>query len=386
MLRMRPNSLLSPRAVAMSGFLVVLALGGCSAHGSQNRGAGTAEPAKVAASASTVLPQPRQALPPGDLARFVGSARCIACHPNEAGQAKSRHARTLSRTDAREHARRFRQSTPVLDPLEGVEYRPAVAGGQCVLQVVGAGQPTAAPADYAFGSGSVAVTYVCRRKGASTELRLTHYSSDGKWGFTPGQRIGRKGETPEGTRLDARTEEACFSCHSTVLAKENGVLDPERSILGIGCEACHGAGAEHVEAVRRGARDLRMPALEAERQRVSLELCGSCHRAPGSVDLGSPAIAGQLPRLQSVALSLSDCFKKGGVSCMTCHDPHENAGATLRVDYNRKCLSCHAEAAPKQIACTVEPRGDCVSCHMPAQDIEMPGAIRFRNHWIKVWR
>jgi hypothetical protein len=273
----------------------------------------------------------------------------------------------------------------VLDSLEGIEYRAGVADGRCVLHVSGMEATEPVPADYAFGSGAVAVTYVNRRGGVSTELRLTHYALDDIWGFTPGQRVGRPATSPAGRVLSAETERACFSCHATVLAEEDGALDPERSILGVGCESCHGPGAAHVEAAKRGDLDLRMPDLGAAPQRVSLELCGSCHRSPGSVDLSNPGVAAQLPRLQSVALSFSVCFRKGGVSCMTCHDPHEDADAERLVDYDRKCVSCHTPGKATHVACAAQRTSDCVSCHMPEQDINMPGQVRFRNHWIKVW-
>src|SRR5687768_15269023 len=51
----------------------------------------------------TELPQPRSVVPPSQLSLYAGSARCTGCHPNEAGQLQSRHARTLSRTDPRLH-------------------------------------------------------------------------------------------------------------------------------------------------------------------------------------------------------------------------------------------------------------------------------------------
>jgi len=320
------------------------------------------------------------------LTLYAGSARCAECHPRQAIQRGSRHAATLSRFDPQRHAPWFRRGGAILDPLEGVEYRTRVVGGRCVLQAAGAADTVSVMPDYAFGSGGVSTTYVSRSNGVSTELRLSHYNVHDEWQFTPGQRVGRRATSPVGAVMDKSSERACFSCHSTALLEVNGSLDPEHSILGIECEACHGPGAAHIEAVMRRDRDLRMPALSSARQRVSLELCGSCHRSPGSVDLSKPGMAAQLPRLQAVALSFSECFKKGGVACMTCHNPHENAGATGRPDYNRKCLSCHAPGAPSRTPCKTQPAGDCVSCHMPKQDIEMPGEVRFRNHWIKVWQ
>ncbi len=94
----------------------------------------------------------------------------------------------------------------------------------------------------------------------------------------------------------------------------------------------------------------------------------------------------QMPRLQALALSLSGCSKKGGVTCMTCHNPHQDAGATPRATYNAQCVSCHNPSTPTHQSCPEQPAGDCVSCHMPAQDVGMPTSPKFRTHWIKVWR
>jgi hypothetical protein len=141
----------------------------------------------------------------------------------------------------------------------------------------------------------------------------------------------------------------------------------------------------------RRERDLRITRFAPLRERISLELCGRCHRAPGSVDVSDPVNAAQLARFQAQALSMSACFRKSEarLSCVTCHDPHRDAEPAASTGYNRRCAGCHAAAGLpvpfRRRSCPVAPRGDCVACHMPVQEVAMPSRPRFRTHWIKVW-
>ncbi len=327
---------------------------------------------------------PRRLVSAAEREQFLGDAACAECHARESRQRETRHARTLTPVDPAVHRPLFKKAGRRSDPLEELEFRTAVRDGRCVLTAAGPDGEKSAPADYAFGSGAVGYTYLARQGDRSLELRLSYYVHEGKWEFTPGQRMGGEANTPLGLMLDESQERACFACHTTALVREGSGLKPEQSLLGVTCEACHGPGAAHVQAARRGDRDLRMARLSAERARVSLELCGECHRAPERVDMHAPGMAEQLPRMQSVAMSMSGCFKKGGLSCVTCHDPHGDARDVTQAQYNAKCASCHDGSAGKP-PCPVRPRGDCVSCHMPLQDVGLPTAPRFRNHWIKAW-
>jgi hypothetical protein len=332
-------------------------------------------PSNISLVHETITPEAR--------GQYLGSKQCVRCHPAQARQLKSAHARTLAPVDPAIHGKYFRIPSRLTDPLEELSFHTLVKDGRCVLQASGEAGPQEAPADYVFGSGSVAYTYVSRSGDRSTQLRLSHYTRDGRWEFTPGMRLGGRANTPTGEVLTAAQERACFGCHSTALVRSGERLELERSILGIECEACHGPGQRHVAAVEHGQSDLQMPRLSSMRKQVSMQVCGQCHRAPGDVDMHAPGMAAQLPRLQAVALSRSACFTKGGVTCVSCHEPHGSARDTSRTEYNARCLSCHGPA--KTLVCPVKPRGDCVSCHMPAQDVGMPTSPRFRNHWIRVW-
>lgn len=318
---------------------------------------------------------------------FLGNEACVQCHQDQAIQNTSRHARTLARVDAKKFAPLFRSEVQYGDPLQGILYRTAVKDGRCVVEAVAMdnSRKREAAAEWAFGSGDVGVTFIGNTDAGPTELRLSHFGRAKTWDFTPGQKIGSPLKNPLGQTLTKREQVECFRCHTTALVKEGEKLLPEKSLLGVGCESCHGAGRDHVDAVKRGEKDLKMRRLQEVKEHVALGLCGQCHRSPASVDLEDPATASQIPRMQSVALSLSRCFSVGKVTCMSCHDVHQNADDTPRKVYNQRCMSCHTPGNQAQKSCPPRPTGDCVSCHMPAQEVGMPTAPKFRTHWIKEW-
>jgi hypothetical protein len=387
-LRQPPGRFLSPWRAAAGALLilsipVVWAVAGCrttSRHASL-----PATPAAPAAAADAVP----QHLPvvPSDLRRYAGSKACAPCHPREAGQQETHHARTLARVDTSRYAGRFRRSGTLRDPFLKIDYATEVRSGKCLLVATDGRHTATVAADFAFGSGNRGTTFLGQFHGRTVELRLSYYRPRNGWDFSPSQQVGTRTATPLGRALSPQVEGTCFNCHSTALVEEGGHAQPGRSILGIGCEACHGPGREHIEAARRGAANLRMADLSRQRAKVSDQLCGQCHRPSGPDDPGDPNIQPQLARFQQLALSLSACFTKSGsrLSCITCHDPHRDADRTSHAEYNQQCRGCHSRIALGEATCKFRPQGDCVACHMPAQTLAMPTQPRYRNHWIKVW-
>jgi tetratricopeptide (TPR) repeat protein len=95
----------------------------------------------------------------------------------------------------------------------------------------------------------------------------------------------------------------------------------------------------------------------------------------------------------------SDCYRNGGMTCTSCHDPHTQGYRTVdgtpipgRFD-DRQCTSCHASKAENPAAHTKHPAGSpgsqCVACHMPYdQQHELGRAIRYQrsDHTIAIPR
>lgn len=370
----------SPWLVALVALLCILGLFGCTL--SRRPEAGTAGISVI---------HKVEAMPAAALSRYAGNQACSSCHPREFKvHAASEHAHAMSRVTAATHGAYFRQPSGVVDPQQGIRYVTGVNGDRCVLTAVAPTGRTEAEATYGFGSGKHGITYLGRQGDTDLELRLSFYPEAHRWAFSPGQQLkGKSGGVilPTGLVKAAESVEGCFVCHGTAIAKENQLVVPDISLIGVGCESCHGPGKEHIAAVNRGDRNVRMAKLgQLNGQQLSQQVCGQCHRSPAGDDLNDPFNRGQLSRFQGLALSQSLCFTNSGgkLSCISCHDPHDQTPPSRTV-YNGKCVSCHDGAAADHRVCRIDPKGDCVSCHMPSQSVGMPFGLSYRTHWIKVW-
>jgi hypothetical protein len=86
-------------------------------------------------------------------------------------------------------------------------------------------------------------------------------------------------------------------------------------------------------------------------------------------------------------MTTSRCYteSEGGMSCLTCHDPHRDDDQPASF-FEGKCLGCHAPTTGgSQTSCRVNPAKDCLNCHMP----KMPVAVlhtSLTDHYIRVHR
>ena len=98
--------------------------------------------------------------------------------------------------------------------------------------------------DIAIGSGNKGKTYLTWKNDYLYQLQVSYLTSIHGWVNSPGsntQILVNRIVTPR-----------CLECHSTyagniTLGFSGQKFDPTRMIYRIGCEKCHGAGAEHVE-------------------------------------------------------------------------------------------------------------------------------------------
>jgi hypothetical protein len=230
----------------------------------------------------------------------------------------------------------------------------------------------------------------------------------------------------------------CVFCHTTApsprlvagkdaaaAARGAGAYDSKASDLGIACEACHGPGEDHVDAMRDPAA--RLPALRkggdlkiVHPDRLApdraVAVCGQCHgqRLPEPIDRATTWItrgptyrpgddllkhvrpvvretpppgnaapdlfrmrfwADGTPRLTAYeyqGLVASPCHVKGGLTCNHCHAMHEgDPRGQLKPGHedDRACATCHERARYETVAHTGHdsrgPGGSCVACHMP---------------------
>ena len=271
--------------------------------------------------------------------------------------------------------------------------------------------------DIVTGSGKRGQTFLNWQQDQLFELPVSYWTDGRRWINSPGY--------DDGTANFSRPiYPACMECHATYLRPlfddpESNHFDRASLVVGIGCEVCHGPGAQHIalEAARpTGSPRLTDSAIlnpahfTRERQ---IDLCALCHNGiqrqplepafsylPGEPlsryfqPLDTPAAEHPDVHGNQVALlERSRCFREStSMTCSTCHDTH--AIEQPADSYSTKCLSCHrwqqcGEA--KHIGAPI--KSQCIRCHMPVEPTTVIVSTTagkqvnatMRNHWIKVY-
>ena len=209
----------------------------------------------------------------------------------------------------------------------------------------------------------------------------------------------------------------CAECHSTNVHKDyDAAKDSFKtafSEVSIGCEACHGAGAGHVQWAQNGrpanvshsgfasvpaargaiswSRDSKTGSPSASSSAVAgsvNETCDRCHSRRGLFSEnwrpGQPLANTHLPALltsdlfeddgqmkdevfNTSSFQQSKMFAKG-VVCTDCHDPHSGK---LKAAKSEVCSQCHDERKFAATAHTGHSQSagspDCIACHMPVR-------------------
>jgi hypothetical protein len=230
-----------------------------------------------------------------------------------------------------------------------------------------------------------------------------------------------------------RWNTTCIRCHTTSgrprpTPDRKGALT-EVAELGIACEACHGPAGAHVEAMQDPLRRYlvhlgvaKPPAIVNPKQlsaAASVQVCGQCHSVH---EIRSEAIGPwfdhgpayrpgddldktlEIPTLQQArsepahfwpdgmyrvigreynGVVASPCFAGGEFSCLSCHEPHQQASdgrpvTEWRVNQlhafgskQEPCVQCHAQFK-EAASVTAHTHHDadstgseCMNCHMP---------------------
>jgi predicted CXXCH cytochrome family protein len=336
-------------------------------------------------------------------ARFVGSARCAACHPGEAEAWRGSH---------HDLAMQVAEPATVLGDFGGAELAefPTVTRfsrheGRFLVETEGPdGRPAEFEVKYTFGVDPLQQYLVELPGGRLQVLPVGWDVARRRWFSLQAGERAAPGDPFHWTGRYQSWNAMCAECHSTDLRKnydeQADAYATTWAEIDVACEACHGPGAEHAaaaeagEAAERPGLDVR---FDAAHPRTEIEACAPCHArrsrasaedlhgrafldqfAPATLREGLYQADGQIDgEVYEYGSFLQSRMHAAGVRCSDCHDPHS---LRLRAEGNALCTRCHAETPDARFPglrakrydapahhrhAEGSPGSSCVACHMP---------------------
>ena len=362
---------------------------------------------------------PAVAQPTGAAGSYVGSPACAQCH-REIYNSYSRTdmGRSMSQVNP-SLLGKIPTSATIFDQRFNRHFEIFVKDGslyQSESEKEADGQNTfrdTHKVDWIIGTGANGFGAIVRRENYLVEAPLSFYSKTNSWALSPGYEFADYG-------FSRPILPGCIECHSgqpEVVFDGNGRFrDPPFTELPIGCENCHGPGASHVVEMQispaAGGGSVVNPAKLSPW--LADNICMSCHQTgdarvprlgkqyrdfrPGTAldDTFSlflvPFRPGSTPKddllEHYLSMRLSKCYRNsdGKLGCISCHDPHMQAGREEAPAYFRqKCLACHSQkncAVPLAVRQRKNPPDDCAGCHMPKRDVTVISHSVLTNHRI----
>ena len=347
---------------------------------------------------------------------FVGSDACRSCHPDEyALWKRSDHYQSMRIATDETVLGDFSGAVVTFHDVE-TRFQTSDAGPYQVDTVGGSAERDRFPVRYTFGHWPLQQYLVDAGHGRLQAFGIA-------WDARPADQGGQRwfhlqpdeDIEPEhpfhwtGHALNWASQ--CAACHSTNVVTKAGAdgATATYSEVNVACEACHGAGADHVRFIREGSPDTvphagfpngptqrvawrflpgeQIAAPDGPGSAREVDMCGGCHalRTPltdqpmglGFHDAyrlelardGLYFVDGQILEETFVLGSfLQSRMHARGVTCSDCHDPH--SGAPL-AEGNAVCARCHQpgvyDVAAHHRHRLGEPGSACVDCHMPAR-------------------
>ena len=310
---------------------------------------------------------------------------CVNCHAGIT--ASYSHA-------AMQHALEPPGSDPVLEahPNLSVQqgkylYIVQTRNGHSTYSVSDGTNTISVPIRWIFGQHSQ--TFVLERDGDMFESMVSYFQLEQRLGPTPGDGniVPRDLSEALGRKITVWEALQCFSCHATDASKgEKLELDKLRP--GVGCERCHVGADQHMADAVRGNFSSLPKSLRALNAEDAGDFCGQCHRT-WDATVRNHFHGPSNVRFQPYRLENSRCYVGNDprISCLACHDPHEQDNHNL-ISYDAKCLACHGKTAASSTSavksCPVS-KTNCASCHMPK--VSLPGGhVVFTDHFIRIAR
>ena len=363
-----------------------------------------------------------QALPPGrrvegaPSAAFVGSEACRDCHRPEYDKWADSHHRWAMETATPKTVRGNFNDVTV--DYFGKPTRFYMRDGKYYVHTQGpGGRPGEFEVTYTFGWYPLQ-QYLVPFPGGRLQCLPFAWDVDGKrwYSLYPKAPLDPK-DWLYWTNNGQNWNGMCAECHSTDLKKnydyKTDTYATTWSEISVGCEACHGPGAAHVQWAQlpeMGRPETANAALTVTTRdltsRQQIELCAPCHsrrmslddnihRHADFLDYGVPQLLNEglyfpdgqiLDEVYVYGSFMQSKMYARGVRCSDCHDVH----SIRRIkDGNALCLQCHRAAVydqPKhhfhkkpgeagdpirspsgEVLFEVGSGAQCEACHMPGR-------------------
>jgi len=313
--------------------------------------------------------------------QYAGSPACMGCHAREhAAWSGSRHQ--LAMRSASVEPGRFDGPSQTFASLT---FRPHGTGTRALFSV-GSTPPTqSVPLAFILGVSEVEQYLTPVGRGRLQVLPAGWDPERAEW-FDVFPEAPARDDWAHWTNPGATANSQCLECHTTRYEKGyDAVRDCYDSTWverGVGCEACHGPGAAHVEHRRQGRASDSYGHVAGT---TPLPGCVFCHSRRAMLadpyDPGLPADEQMDLELLDSGLYHPDGQLRGeayewvsfqmsrmaaeGVGCHDCHEPH---AGTLRTSGNALCMRCHEPQldTPQHTHHAAGSTGGvCVECHMP---------------------
>ena len=257
--------------------------------------------------------------------------------------------------------------------------------------------------DFVIGSGQHTNSHIFSINGYLHQAPYTFYTQEEKGDLPPGYEDGQN------SRFSREIGLECMSCHNAYSNHESESLNKFSSVPnGIDCERCHGPGEVHVKEKMSGNIidtskyiDYTIVNPSKLKKELQFDICRRCHLQGTSVlknkknwndfipgTILSETMETYLPRYENDEtfimashvdrLQQSECYTKGNITCVSCHNPHKSVTTLADNYFNNKCMDCH-NVCEETIDNT-----DCISCHMPKSSSSDIPHVSITDHKIAV--
>jgi len=353
--------------------------------------------------------------------QFAGSATCATCHKD----IYDHHIHTAHYLTLRPAAEKYIKGS--FEPGKNIfayNYSVVVAmekrdSGFYQVEYYREVEKKAHRFDIVIGSGTMGQSFLYWRDNQLFQLPITYFSAANAWSNSPG--------FPDRVVFNRPITSRCLECHTTFAktisapGKEPEEFDHGQIIYGVDCEKCHGPAAKHVEFQLQNPKQtvgkyiINPAALSRQR---NLDLCASCHggrlqklKPSFEFTVGDtlsnyfvPSTAGPNPDSidvhgnQYALLQKSKCFKMSEMTCITCHNTHENEKGKTAL-FSQRCMTCHNNEHSNTCKLTQTLgsaiNANCIDCHMPLKPSKViavqlhgdstPVAALIRSHFITIY-